>query len=222
MKRSGRLKAPSNQTKSSSTMNSENKGWQSDSMSSAASTARYLNSARSLFSTQKKVKKRNTKKRKNSSSTIILPPQERPNFIRKGSEIVFKDSFNDRWQSFLEAKKLDEARRRVFRYVYFRRWKLRYFESDMERIKQRTLLPVIEQSTSKSDGKYSKLERECMETLELIRLARSKIYGISATEPVRRQQSTEPESTETTVSVTDESSERDINSQQELEGEHDM
>ena len=114
---------------------------------------------------------------------VTLPPPERPNFVRRGAyEDCEPVSFDDRWQSFLEAKKVNDARVACYLRVYFRRWRLRYSKSYVDKVRERTKL--WDESTSHTP---TKAEVELADTLELIQLARSKVdsfhYRVSLDPP---------------------------------------
>lgn len=137
----------------------------------------------------KKKKKVKAKTPKNPRKEITLPPANRPNFLKKTdqSEVVIKADFDDRWGSFLEAKKLEEAMTGVYQRVYFRRWKVRLSDLYCTRVERRNrqiVESVIE--AEKKEQQKSKLEDNILDTVDLIRLARSKITELSQEIPERK------------------------------------
>ena len=111
---------------------------------------------------------------------VTLPSPDRPNFIRRAAgERVITTSFEDRWQAFLEAKRLNNARISIYLRVYFRRWRLRYSGSYVERIRERTKLWSDSNASLRSNTHASKVDAQLADTLDLIKLARSKIDELS-------------------------------------------
>ena len=60
---------------------------------------------------------------KSEIKRIFLPSPSKPNFIRKSQLMNVETNFDDRWQVFLELRKMDRARNRIYCKVYFKKWK---------------------------------------------------------------------------------------------------
>ena len=144
-------------------------------------TTRFLSSLESNRSVVKKKKKTNSKTPKTNRREITLPPKDRPNFVRKGaSELVINADFDDRWESFLETKKLGDAVSRIYQYVYFKKWKARFANSYCDRLEKRNLQMTESVIQAEKEGQQSsKTEIQVLDTMNLIRLARSKIDELS-------------------------------------------
>ena len=142
-------------------------------------------------------RKRSSKATEAQKLDVTLPSPDRPNFIRRvAGERVITTSFEDRWQAFLEAKRLNNARIAIYLRVYFRRWRLRYSGSYVERIRERTKLWSASNASLRGNTHTSKVDAQLADTLDLIKLARSKIDELSYPGE-RTRKSAPPRETET-------------------------
>ncbi|OHS97698.1 hypothetical protein TRFO_36073 [Tritrichomonas foetus] len=130
------------------------------------------------FDTLSTMSKRRSSKKSSSKTPehfiIKLPPPSKPNFFRKNQQYTIEASFDDRWQEFLEMKKLDNARNQIYFFVYFRKWKAAASRKLIERIKERTAsFESIKEVSFTSEVQQSTNNEES--AIDLINKARRKM-----------------------------------------------
>lgn len=111
---------------------------------------------------------------------LHLPNPSNPNFFRKSDPKKSLDNtFEERWNQYIELRTLDKSRKQIYFGVYFNKWKRCFTNSYINRVKKQT-----KQLESFRFENYTKSHIDILEdnidTAELIRLAKTKVQEMES------------------------------------------